>query len=196
MPLNKLPVIEGSPNEDPFLKASYSIWNRTARVSWKFIYLLFFRFTPRPMHPWRSFILRMFGAKLGPNCHIYPKAQIWAPWNLICADQVTFADGAVIYNPQPMRFGSHAIISQEAYLCGATHDYNSPEFPLIASEMTFGAYSWICAKAIVGPGVHVGDGAVLGLGSTAVKALDPWTVYAGAPAIARKERRRFSSVAI
>jgi putative colanic acid biosynthesis acetyltransferase WcaF len=133
-------------------------------------------------------LLKLFGATMGPNCHFYPKARIWAPWNLVCADQVTAADGVEIYNPAPMHFGSHAIMSQDAYLCGATHDYNSAAFPLIAYEMRFGAYCWVCAHASVGPGVNVGEGAVLGMSAVATRSLEPWTVYAGNPATAVKAR--------
>ena len=28
--------------------------------------------------------------------------------------------------------GNHAIVSQQAYLCGATFDYEDPAFPLVA----------------------------------------------------------------
>jgi putative colanic acid biosynthesis acetyltransferase WcaF len=42
----------------------------------------------------------------------------------------------------------------------------------------------------VSPGVNVGEGAVLGLGSMANRDLDPWTVYSGAPAVAVKTRVR------
>jgi putative colanic acid biosynthesis acetyltransferase WcaF len=89
-----------------------------------------------------------------------------------------------------MTFGSHAILSQDSYLCGATHDYEDPAFPLIAFTMQVGAYSWICARASVLPGVNVGEGAVLGLGSVATRDLEPWTVYAGSPAVKVKQRAR------
>jgi putative colanic acid biosynthesis acetyltransferase WcaF len=56
--------------------------------------------------------------------------------------------------------------------------------------MTFGAYCWVCARASVGPGVQVGEGAVLGLASVASRDLEPWTVYAGAPAVKVKQRKR------
>jgi len=48
----------------------------------------------------------------------------------------------------------------------------------------------VAARAIVAPGVSVGEGAVLGLGSVATRDLKPWTVYAGMPAQKVKERRR------
>jgi putative colanic acid biosynthesis acetyltransferase WcaF len=57
--------------------------------------------------------------------------------------------------------------------------------------MNIGAYAWVCARASVAPGVNVGEGAVLGLGSVATRSLDAWTVYAGVPAVKVKERRQF-----
>ena len=77
---------------------------------------------------------------------------------------------------------SHSTVSQQAYLCGATHDYEDPAFPMVSAPIILGRYSWICARANVQLGVHVGEGAILGLGSLAVANLEPWTVYGGVPA--------------
>jgi putative colanic acid biosynthesis acetyltransferase WcaF len=177
-------------SDDPYLRPAFSLSDRVRRQGWNICWALFYRTSPRPLHSWRAFLLRIFGAELGPNCHFYPQSKVWAPWNLICADQVTAGDGAVIYNPAPITFGSHAILSQEAYVCGATHDYNDPGFPLMAFTMSFGPYAWICARASVAPGVNIGEGAVLGLASVATRNLEPWTVYAGSPAVKVKERLR------
>ena len=174
--------------DDPYLRPSFSLRNRMGRLAWSIIWTLFFRPSPRPFHTWRAFLLRGFGAKLGPNCHFYPRSRVWAPWNLECADGVTLGDEAEIYNPSLVTMGSHAIVSQQAYICGATHDYNDPAFPLISFPMSLGAYSWVCARASVSPGVNVGEGAILGLGSVATRDLEPWTVYAGVPAQRVKER--------
>jgi putative colanic acid biosynthesis acetyltransferase WcaF len=137
-------------------------------------------------------LLRLFGATLGPDCHFYPASRVWAPWNLHCADHVAAGDGVEIYNPSPMHLESHVILSQDCYLCGATHDYNDPAFPLLAYAMTVEPYAWICARASVAPGVRVGEGAVLGLGSVATRDLDPWTVYSGNPAQPVRQRTRSS----
>ena len=175
---------------DPYLRPAFSFGNRMRRLSWNICWALFYRMSPRLLHSWRSFLLRAFGATMGAGCHFYPGSKIWAPWNLVCADQVTAADGVEIYNPAPVTFGSHAILSQDAFVCGATHDYDDAGFPLIAYAMHFGAYAWVCARASVAPGVNMGEGAVLGLGSVATRNLDAWTVYAGTPAVKVKDRRR------
>ncbi len=178
---------------DPYLRPAFPLTARLKRLVWNCCWLLLYRPSPRPFHAWRSMLLRLFGATMGPDCHFYPGSKVWAPWNLVCADQVTAGDGAEIYNPALMRFGSHAIVSQGGYVCGATHDFDSPAFPLLAYSMVIGPYAWICARAMVGPGVNVGEGAVLGLGSVASKDLEPWGVYAGTPAVKVKERKRVIS---
>lgn len=175
---------------DPYLRPAFSLRHRLIRQVWNLCWVLLYRPSPRPMHAWRAMLLRLFGASLGANSRFYSAARIWAPWNLVCEDLVAVADGAEIYNPAPIWLGSHAIVSQGAYICGATHDFDDPAFPLLAYSMKIGAYAWICARASVGPGVNVGEGAVLGLGSVATRDLEPWGVYAGAPAIKVKERKR------
>ncbi|MBV8672338.1 MAG: putative colanic acid biosynthesis acetyltransferase, partial [Acidobacteriaceae bacterium] len=90
-------VVESEP--DPTLLPSFSLRNRLTRLLWNICYALFYRLSPRPLHGWRAFLLRAFGAQLGPACHFYPKGKIWAPWNLICEDRVTLGDDAELYNP-------------------------------------------------------------------------------------------------
>jgi putative colanic acid biosynthesis acetyltransferase WcaF len=178
------------PGADAYTRAAFPLSNRLLRLLWNTVWLLLFRPSPRPLHAWRALLLRLFGAKLGPDCHFYPAAKVWAPWNLICADHVAAGDGAEIYNPALVQIDSHVILSQDCYLCGATHDYNDPEFPLLAYRMHIERYAWICARASVAPGVYVAEGAVLGLGAVATHDLKPWTVYAGNPAVALRERNR------
>ena len=190
MSYNAAEAISPETAADPYLRPAFSTANKLRRLVWNVCWLLLYRPSPRPLHAWRAMLLRAFGATMGPNCHFYPASKIWAPWNLVCADQVTAGDEAEIYNAAPMHFGSHVIVSQGAYLCGATHDFNDAAFPLQAYTMSFGAYSWICARACVGPGVNVGEGAVLGLGAVATRELEPWGVYGGNPAVRLKDRVR------
>jgi putative colanic acid biosynthesis acetyltransferase WcaF len=175
---------------DPYLAAAFPFPNRARRALWGLVYAVFFRPSPRPFHAWRAFLLQCFGAKLARNCHIYASARIWAPWNLVCEELATIGDEAMVYNPARITLGSHAIVSQQAYLCGATHDYDDPKFPLIAFPITIGAYAWVCARATVQAGVTLGEGSVLALGSVATRDLEPWTVYGGMPARKIKMRRK------
>ena len=69
-----------------------SFGNKLARTLWQVVWLLFYRPTPRLFHPWRCFLLRLFGAKLGKAVHPYPSARIWAPWNLEMGDHACLSE--------------------------------------------------------------------------------------------------------
>jgi putative colanic acid biosynthesis acetyltransferase WcaF len=167
---------------DPYTRPTYSLSNRVARFVWEIVQRTAFRWSPRSWHAWRSWLLRCFGARVGERCHVYPKARVWAPWNLTCEDTVAIGDEAIVYNPAQVFLRSHAIISFQAYLCGADHDLTRPGFPVVMAPIVVGRYGWVCARAIVRMGVTIGDGAVLGLGAVAAKDLEPWSIYVGVPA--------------
>jgi len=163
--------------------------NRLGRLLWGVVAALLFRWTPRPAHAWRAWLLARFGARMGRRCHVYAGARIWAPWNLTCEDDAAIADGAEIYNLAPVHLGVHSVVSQGAFLCTATHDMHDPAFPLRVAPIRVARRGWVAARAVVLPGVTLGEGAVLGLGALATHDLPPWSVHAGVPAraVGRRE---------
>jgi len=162
-------------------KSSLSFSNRLARAVWNAVYLLLIRFTPRPMHAWRAFVLRRCGAKLGAGCHIYAKARVWAPWNLECEQDACIGDDAEIYNVAPIFLGQGAIVSQGAYLCAASHDFRDKTFPLVTAPIRIERGAWVAARAIVLMGVTVGAECVIGAGSVVTKSMPAGMVCAGNP---------------
>jgi putative colanic acid biosynthesis acetyltransferase WcaF len=98
------------------------------------------------------------------------------------------ADGVDCYSVDTVTLGQSAIVSQQAMLCTASHDYNDPEFRLITRPISIGAYAWIGARAFVGPGVNVGDGAVVGAASAVFQSVESWTIVGGNPARILKRR--------
>ncbi len=55
--------------------------------------------------------------------------------------------------------------------------------------ITIGRRCWLAADVFVGPGVTIGDGAVLGARSSVFKDIPAWVVAAGTPARPLRERR-------
>src|SRR3546814_5551056 len=84
---------------DTYKEASFSLTNRLMRVVWAAAYALLFRYSPRPFHGYRAFILRCFGAKVGKGAHVYPGVKIWAPWNLDLGAECGLASGVELYSP-------------------------------------------------------------------------------------------------
>ena len=141
-----------------------------------------FRFSPRPLFGWRRFLLRCFGATVGLQVHIYPSARIEIPWNLRIGDQASLGENVLVYSLGPVDIGARATVSHNAHLCAGSHDYRDPRLPLLRLPISIGADAWICAQAFVGPGITVGEGAVVGAAAVAMRNVDPWTVVVGNPA--------------
>ena len=99
------------------------------------------------------------------------------------------ADDAELYSIAPIHLKERCVVSQGAYLCTGTHDYEDPNFQLVAAPIVVGVQAWVAAQAFVGPGVTIGDGTVVGARSVVTKSLPEWTVCAGHPCRPIKPRQ-------
>ncbi len=159
-----------------------------ARALWSVVYLLLFRPSPRVFHFWRAFLLRCFGAKIGSSVRIYSSARVWAPWNLRMEDNSCLGEYVDCYSVAGIVLQKNAVVSQYSFLCAASRDISSLEKPLVVGEINIGANAWVAADAFVGPGVSIGEGAVVSARASVFKDVEPWTVVAGNPAAFVKQR--------
>ena len=139
-------------------------------------------------HPWRALVLRAFGARLDSNVRVHASVSIWLPANLEAGDNVLIGPGARIYNQGRIAIGSGSVISQRAHLCASTHDVSDMHFQLVLRPIAIGANCWVAAEAFVGPGVTMGDGAVLGARGALFEDAEALTIYRGNPAVAVRKR--------
>ena len=178
-------ILEG---DRPYPRASFTLGNRVRRALWGVVYAILFRTSPRPLHAWRAALLRLFGARIGHDPRIYATVRVWAPWNIDLGDRVGIAPDVELYSMAPIRVGEGTTISQGAYVCAGTHDYTDPNFQLFAEPIVVGANVWVCAQAFLGPGVTIGDGAVVGARSVVTRDMPPNMVCAGNPCRPLKPR--------
>lgn len=169
--------------------ASFPLRNRVFRAGWAIAWLLLARWTPPPLHPWRALILRAFGAKLGRGARVHGSVRLWYPPHLTLGEQVLIGPHATLYNQGRIAIGARTIVSQGAHLCASSHDIADPHFQLIVRPITVGAGCWIAAEAFVGPGVRIGDGAVIAARAALFDDAAAGQVYRGNPAVAIKGRR-------
>lgn len=166
----------------PLAPNHISYANKLKRAVWNIVWLVLYRPSPIPLHAWRRFLLRLFGAKIGRFTHPYPSAKIWAPWNLTMHDHSCLSHHVDCYSVDKIELGPHVTVSQYSYLCTASHDFTQRRMPLVTAPISIGAYAWVTADVFIGPGVTVGEGAVIGARSTVMRDVPPWTVAAGSPA--------------
>ncbi len=170
---NRAPLVSRSPP---------SVANKLARAAWGMARAILFRPTPTPLHAWRRLILRVFGARIGSRVAVYPSAVVWAPWNLSIDSGATIGGGAILYNVDHITVGQHAVVSQGAHLCTASHDHNSPGFELVTAPIRIEEEAWVAADAFIGPGVTISNAAVVGARAVVVKSIAERAIVAGNPA--------------
>ncbi|HMN97276.1 MAG TPA: WcaF family extracellular polysaccharide biosynthesis acetyltransferase [Phycisphaerales bacterium] len=164
---------------------------KVGRAIWMLIGRPIFRISFHNWYPFRAWLLRRFGAKVGKGVALRPTVSIEVPWMCEIDDDATVGDHAILYSLGTIRIGKRAIISQYAHLCAGTHDYTDHTFKLIRAPIIVEDDVWIGADAFVGPGVRVGRLSVLGARSSTYKDLPPQQVCVGNPAkpIKRRELR-------
>jgi len=152
---------------------------RLRRIVWFFVNIVIY---PILSNRNRSRLLRLFGARVGKRCRLYRSVRYYAPWNLALGDFVCIGSRTVVYNKDSVSIGSQVVISQDSYLCTASHDVTSPSMALVTHPIKICNQVWIAAKATVLPGATIGEGAVVGACAVVAKDVPSWTIVVGNPA--------------
>lgn len=170
-------------------ESDFSVSNKIVRLIWNLCYWIFFRpFGLIVFRLWRNVVLRIFGAELAPSVNIYASVKIWAPWNLEMGDYSSLGPNVDCYNQGKITIGANTTISQKTYLCASSHDITDTKHALILKPIIIEDQVWVAADAFIGPGVSIGQGAVVAARSAVFKDVEPWTVVGSNPAKFIKKR--------
>ncbi len=168
--------------------ASFTLGNRVRRVVWNLAWLLLASWTPAPLHRYRVSLLRLFGAQVDWTAHVYGSAKIWCPGNLRMEARSCLGPRVNCYCIDQISLGIGAIVSQDTSLCTGSHDIRDSHFQLITKPIVIESGAWVAAEAFIGPGVTVGQSAVIGARAVLFSDADANGVYVGNPATKVKSR--------
>ena len=98
-------------------------------------------------------------------------------WHRACLGELANA-----YSLGKIEILEGATVAQEAYLCTGTHDFQDTTLQLITDPIKIGKNSFIGARAIILPGVSIGDQAIVGAMSVVSKDVPDHQIVAGNPA--------------
>lgn len=168
---------QNTPYESP-----WSTKERLGMMLWSGAWSLLCGWTPKPLNPWRLFVLRCFGAKISGCPFVHPRARIQIPWKLTLAHRACLGDRANAYSLGDIVLSEGCTIAQEAYLCTGTHDFSAEALPLQTTPIFVGKDAFVGARALVLPGVKIGSRAVVGAGAVVTRAVPDNAIVAGNPA--------------
>lgn len=166
----------------------YPKWTYPARALWQLVQLTLWRLAWKRVIGLRPALLKLFGATLPLRCLICGGVTVYFPWALRVGMHCAISERVVFYNLGGITLGDRVVVSQDVYLCGGTHDYTQPSYPLRRLPIVVEDDVWIGAGAFIGPGVRIGRGAVVGARAVVFKDVPPWKVVVGNPARVIKDR--------
>lgn len=132
----------------------------------------------------RIAIYRLAGMELG-NCGIY-SGQFFCGPNVKVGDRTFINHKCFFENTlSPIEIGEDCSIGMEVVFCAATHEIGEGKKRAgltLGREIKVGNGSWIGTRAVILPGVTIGEGCIIAAGSVVNKDCKPNCIYAGVPA--------------
>lgn len=138
----------------------------------------------------RNFWAKKIVAECGTNVNIERNA-VFGPL-LKIGDNSGIGINCEIYGP--VTIGKNVMMGPEVVIYTSGHKHNRTDIPMIEQgaeterEVNIGDDVWIGRRAIIMPGVTIGDGVIIGAGAVVTKNIEPYMVAVGVPAKAIKSR--------
>ena len=100
-------------------------------------------------------------------------------------NRFTYLDGRVA-----LTIGNNVNVSHYTLIQTLTHDPQNRDFLCLERPVVIHDHVWIGARAIICPGVTIGEGAVVAAGAVVTQDVEPYTIVGGNPARYIKDRTR------
>ena len=140
---------------------------------------------------YRTFWAKKIAKKVGSNVNIERNA-VFGP-QLEIGDNSGVGINCEVYGP--VIIGKDVMMGPEVVIYTSGHRHDRLDIPMReqgddgVKPVTIGNDVWIGRRAMIMPGVTVGDGVVIGAGAVVTKDVPPYTVVGGVPAKVLKKRQ-------
>lgn len=95
----------------------------------------------------------------------------------------------------PITLGNYVMMGPDVVIMAVTHDVSNtsipmidPRNPSIKNPVIIGNNVWIGTRAIILPGIKIGDNSIIGAGAVVTKSFGPNSIIGGVPARLIKKR--------
>lgn len=125
--------------------------------------------------------------RCGPGGYVDYQVYFRYPWKIALGKAVWINRGCRFYASYQIHdahilVGDHVAFGPEVTVFSAGHDHRVLALTNTAKSVRIGNHVWIGGRAIILPGVTIGDGAVVGAGSVVTRDVLPYQIVGGNPA--------------
>ena len=136
-----------------------------------------------PCHAFRLCYYRnVLNMSIGADTYIHMDAWFDTKGNVTLGANSVINEKCRIDNRATVSIGRNVSISAEVCILTADHDLQRTDFGSREKPVTINDYVFIGTRALILPGVVIGEGAAVAAGSVVTKSVAPYDVVAGVPA--------------
>lgn len=143
-----------------------------------------------PSHNVRLAWLRLGGARIGKGSTIWRHTEVLGIESLVMGDDSCIGWHCQVDARSGLTIGHHVTVASHVLIIAGGHDLDAPEFWSVSAPVRIDDWAWITSRALILPGAHVGEGAVVSPNTTVSKAVEPYTIVAGHAAKPAGKRAR------
>jgi len=142
-----------------------------------------------PIHTVRWFFYWLGGMDMPINSHIHMWARFYNPAGIKIGKDTIIGDHAFLDGRGPLLIGNHVDIASGVMIYNSEHDINSDDFGAREESVEIGDYVFVGPRAIILPGVKIGQGAIIAAGAVVTKDVPEFAIAGGVPATVIGERK-------
>ena len=144
-----------------------------------------------PSHTVRLFFYRrIMKYQIGEQSHIFMDAWFDAKGRFSLGAHSSINRNCRLDNRGTLTIGDNVSISNDVSILTADHDPSSPTFSGRKTPVIIEDHVFIGTRAMILPGVTIGQGAIVAAGAIVTKSVEPFAIVAGVPARKIGERNR------
>ena len=175
-----------------------TIVDKIKKYFFRFLYSFVFSWFPSSFLPvigklcmkLRAMCVRGYAIYVGKNVNIQRKARISSAIKI--GEKSGIGANSIIEGPTTI--GKYVNMGPECIIYTSQHRYDRTDVTMQQQgntepkEVVIGNDVWIGSRVTIMPGVHIGDGCVVGAGAVVTHNIPPYTVAGGVPARVIKTR--------
>jgi len=141
----------------------------------------------------RIWCVKLAGADISNDVIFRKNCEVRNPKGLQIQAKVSIGNRVLLDARRGLEIGQSAVVATGVYIWTLHHDYNDINFKSVGAPVTIGHHSWICSRAIILPGVNIGEYAVVASGAVVTKDVPPYAIVGGIPAkiIGHREEKNY-----
>lgn len=149
------------------------------------------------VRPLRRWCCTLIYAKAGKNINVEKGVYFGNGFDLEIGDNSGIGINCQIHGP--VKIGNNVMMGVDVVIISANHRFDRIDIPMNQQghqpdrPVIIGDDVWVGTRAILLPGVSIGDGAIIGAGAVVTKDVPPYAISAGNPASVIKYRNGVQS---